>query len=183
MFKPLLLPLLCSLFAIACQPGDDIEARTAELASTPGLRVTIRDAGELSPETVRAITHHLEGADKDHGAAIVRVEKVDDAAPIVQIELRGGALPPTGEVAGALKGEFPALAGATITAATIAAGEAPSAPLPVFTADDDLSPADAAQQIREQLAADGVDGEVDVEVEDGPDGRRVRVEVKKTETH
>ena len=181
MFKSLLLPLLCSLFAIACQPGDDPEARSAEFTMTPGLRVQISGVDELSPDAVRAIAHHLEGEAKDHSAAMVRVKKEDGATESVEIELRGGTLPATDVVAGMLKSQFPALADATITASTIAVGE--PAPGPIVAVDDDLSPADAEQQIRDQLAADGVDGEVEVKVEDGPDGRRVQVEVKKTETH
>ena len=72
------------------------------------------------------------------------------------------------------------LASATITTSTIAPGQAP--PLPIVAVDDDLSPADAEQQIRDQLAADGVDGTVKVKVEDGPEGRRVEVDVKHVET-
>lgn len=187
MLKPLLLPLLCSLLGsslvTACQPGDDIEARSAELTANPGLRVHISNAGDLPEGTVHAIAQHLEGDAKADGAAMVRVKREDGDAPSLEIELWGGALPATGEVTSALKAQFPALAGATITASTIAAGESPPIELPVVHADDDLSPAAAEQQIRDQLAADGVDGAVDVKVEDGPEGRRVEVQVKKTETN
>jgi hypothetical protein len=179
MFKPLLMPLLCSLLALACQPGDDPEARNAELTASPGLRIEISGA-DLSHETVHAIAQHLEGNAKDNGAAMVRIKKENDAAPTIEIELWGGTIPATGDVAGALKAQFPALAAATITASTIAAGEAPS--VPIVAVDDDLSPAEAEQQIRDQLAADGVEGDVKVNIEDGPEGRRVEVNVKKTGT-
>jgi hypothetical protein len=180
MFQRLLLPLLCSLIAMACQPDDDVDPRVAELTASPGLRIKISDAGELPPATVHAIAQHLEGAAQDHGAAAVRVTRKDDDAPVLEIELWGGTLP-GGDVPAQLKAAFPALAAASISTATIAPGEAPA--LPMVTVDKDLSPADAEQQIRDQLAADGVDGEVNVKIEDGPDGRRVEVDVKKTETH
>lgn len=180
MLKTLLMPLLCSLLAIACQSGDDPEARAAELTASPGLRVEISGA-ELSHDTVRAIAQHLEGGAKDDGAAMVRIKKEDGATPTVAIELWGGTVPASGDVPGALKAKFPELAAATITTSTIAAGAPPS--LPVVAVDADLSPAEAEQQIRDQLAADGVDGDVNVKVEDGPEGRRVQVDVKKTETH
>ena len=65
MFKPLLMPLLCTLFAaaftLACDRGEDPEARVAEITSAGGLRVKIANAGELPQETVHAIAQHLEG--------------------------------------------------------------------------------------------------------------------------
>lgn len=184
MLKTLLLPLFCSflgaLLMPACQNNEDIEARSAELTANPGLRVTITDVGELAPETVHAIARQIEGTGHSDGAAMVRVTKDGDASPVLEIELWGGAMPDAGTVADQLKTAFPALAGATIVTSTIAPGQPP--PLPIVAVDDDLAPADAEQQIRDQLAADGVDGDVNVKVEDGPGGRRVEIDVKKTET-
>ena len=180
MFKPLLLPLLCTLLALACDRGDDTQARVAELSSSPGLRVQIRDAGELPPATVHAIAQHLEGQATQTGAAMVRVKHEDGAAPVLEIELWGATLPAAGDLPSELKAQFPALADADITATTIPAGETP--PMPVIAVESDLSPAKAEQQIRDQLAADGVDGAVQVKVQDGPEGRRVEVSVEKEET-
>lgn len=186
MLKPLLLPLLCSFLGVLLMPAcqtDDITARSAELGNSPGLRVTISDAGELSQETVHAIAKQIEGNGEDHGAATVRVkqEKEDDASPTLEIEMWGGAMPNADTVAAQLKAAFPTLANATITTTAIPPGATPQ--MPVIAVDDDLSPAEAEQQIRDQLTADGVDGEVHVKVEDSPEGRRVEVNVKKTETH
>ena len=180
MFKPLLLPLLCSLFTLACQTGDEPELRSGDFTTAPGLRIHISDAGALSPATVQAIAQHIEGQAQDPDAAMVRITNVDGPTPSLEIELWGGAVPGTGDLPGQLKAGFPALASASITTATIPAGQAPPAPAPV---DPDLDPVAAEQQVRDQLAADSVDGEVAVEVEDGPDGRRIAVDVKKTETH
>ncbi len=182
MFKPLLMPLLCTLLGstlFACDRGEDPEARVAELASAGGLRVQIKNAGELPPATVHAIAQHLEGPSKSTGAAMVRVKHEDGAAPVLEIELWGGTVPAAGDLASELKATFPALAGADITASTIAPGQTP--PMPIVAVEADLSPAEAEQQIRDQLAADGVDGEVKVKVEDGPEGRRVEVAVEKHE--
>jgi len=55
--------------------------------------------------------------------------------------------------------------------------------MPVIVVNDDLSLAEAEQQLRDQLAADGVDGNDHVKVEDSPEGRRVEVNIKKTETN
>lgn len=184
MFKPLLMPLLAPLLGstllLACDRGEDIEARTAELASAGGVRVKISNAGELPPDTVHAIAQHLEGPAKSTGAAMVRLKKEDGAAPVLEIELWGGTVPPAGDLASELKATFPALASADIQTSTIAPGEAPS--MPVVAVEADLSPAEAEQQIRDQLAADGVDGQVKVKVQDGPEGRRVEVAIDKHET-
>lgn len=178
MFKHHLAPLLCSVLALACQGPDDLQARSAELAAAPGLRVHITAAGDLGHDVVHAIAQHLEGSATDHGAAMVRLKKQDGEPDVLEIDLRGGTLP-DGDVAAQLRAAFPALADATITAEALPPGEAPG--LPVIAVDPDLSPAEAEQQIRDQLAADGVDGEVKVKVEDGPDGRRVEVGIEKQE--
>jgi len=175
------MPLLCSLLALACDRGEDPESRIAELTSTGGVRIKITNAGELPEATVHAIAQHLEAPAASNHAAMVRIKKEDDAAPIVEIELWGGNVPAAGDLASELRAKFPALAGADITAATIPPGEAP--PLPVVAVEADLSPAEAEQHIRDQLAADGVDGHVQVKVEDSPDGRRVEVAVDKQEVH
>jgi hypothetical protein len=183
MTKLLLTPLLCSLLAIACQTGgDDIQARALELESSPGLRVTI-SAATLDEATIHALADHLKSGPEDHGAAMVRVKHEDGAGSSVEIELFGGDLP-QGDIPAQIKAQFPALATATITSASIPAGEGPGPGLPIIDVDHDLSPAEAEQQIRDQLAADGVDGDVKVNIVDGPDGqRRIEVGVEKQAVH
>lgn len=181
MTKILLAPLLCSLLALGCDNRpDDTHARALEEA--PGLRIKISAAGDLPDGTVHELAAHLEGQAHDTGAAMVKIKKEDGGPQTVEIELWGGTLP-QGDLAAALKTKFPALAGATITSESIPAGQGPGPSMPVIAVDDDLSPAEAEQQIRDQLAADGVDGEVDVKIEDGPDGRRIEVGVHKQEVH
>jgi hypothetical protein len=172
MTKHLLAPLLCSLLALGCQnASEEAHARALELEDSPGLRVTISAAGELPESTIHALAQHLESGAKDTGAAMVKVKKEGDAPPNIEIELWGGTLP-TGDIAAQLKAQFPDLAGATITTQSLPPGTGgPS--MPVIAVDADLSPAEAEQQIRDQLAADGVDGDVQVDIQDGPDGKRV----------
>lgn len=182
MTKHLLAPLLCSLLAFGCQSAsEEAHARALELENSPGLRVTISAAGELPHETVQALAQHLEQGAQDTRTAMIKLKQEDDAPPSIEIELWGGTLP-TGDIAAQLKQQFPALAGATITTQSLPPGQGgPS--MPVIAVDDDLSPAEAEQQIRDQLAAEGIDGDVKVEIEDGPDGRRVKVGVEKKELH
>lgn len=180
MIKHLLAPLLCSLLALACQPQDDVQARVGELTDQPGLRVRIVGS-DLAPGQVHAIAKHLEGQAQDTGAAMVKMRKEDGQAPTLDIELWGGTLPAGGDLPADLKAAFPALAGATITTEALAPGQGPS--MPVIPVDPDLSPAEAEQHIRDGLAAEGVDGQVNVKVVDGPDGRRIEVGVEKHEIH
>ncbi len=51
--------------------------------------------------------------------------------------------------------------------------------MPVVEVSKDLSPAEAKLEIIDQLKAQGVDGEIDVVVQDGAEGRRVEVKVEK----
>lgn len=183
MTKHLLAPLLCALLGSllpACDrgPSEAAHARALELESSPGLRVTI-SASDLDDATVHAIAKHLEGSAHDHGAATVKLKHENDNLPVLEIELWGGTLP-TGDIAADLKQQFPALAAANINTRALAPGEH-DASLPVIAVDENLSPEEVEQQIRDQLAAEGIDGEVNVTVKDGPDGRRVEVGVEKQE--
>lgn len=179
MTKFLLAPLLCTLLVYGCDNRpDDVAARALELENSPGLRVTIAAAGDLPEATIHDLAKHLEGSAHDTGAAMVKVKKENDGPPSIQIELWGGTLP-QGDISADLKAKFPALAAATITSETIPAGQGDGPSMPVIAVDADLSPAEAEQQIRDQLAADGVDGDVNVKVEDGPEGRRVEVGIEK----
>jgi hypothetical protein len=183
MTKLLIAPLLCTLLALGCDTKpDDVAARALELENSPGLRVTVTDAGDLPEATIHELARHLELSGHDTGAAMVRVKQENDGPPSVVIELWGGTLP-QGDIAADLKAKFPALAAASITTTTIPAGQGGGPSMPVIAVDADLSPAEAEQLIRDQLAADGVDGKVDVKVEDGPDGRRVQVGIEKQEQH
>ena len=178
LFLPL--TLAASLLAIACQQGsDNVQARTAELESAPGVKVTISNAGDLGHDKVQAIAQLLESKGQDVGASMVRMKKDDDDAGSLEIELWGAGLPKSADIPGILTAGVPELASATIQVSDLAPGTGPK-PIAIEHPGDDVSPEEAKAQIIEQLQAEGVDGAIDVQVEDGDDGRRVEVRVEKT---
>ena len=174
--------LLCAVMATGCQQGGDgPQARAAELAQASGIKITIQGA-ELGPEQVHELTKSIEGKASDVGAAMVRLKKDKDdpnAPASVEIELWGSGLPASAGIADQLKADFPALASAQISVSDLEPGSGPQ-PIAV-EADEDASPEEAKQQIIEQLEAEGVDGQIDVNVEDVEGGRRIEVKVKKEE--
>lgn len=177
MFKfifPLVLAL-GSLIGVGCQTDEGPRTRVTEVADMPGLKLSIAGP-DLDQGKVREITSHLEGKAVETGAAMVKIKKDDQGRTTTEIELFAKTLP-SGDVVAELQAKFPELAGATITASPAQAGAL--APLPIVEVDRDLSPEEAQAQIVEQLKADGVDGDIKVEVEDGENERRIEVKVEK----
>lgn len=169
-----------SLFGFAgCQPDEDAHPRTADIAGLPGLKVTISGA-DLGHDKVQAIAKHLEGKAVDAGAALVRMKKENDGPTTLEIELFAKTLPDGEAVAADLKAAFPELAGATI--ATGAAQSGGGDKLPLVEVGKELSPAEAQAEIVEQLRAQGVDGEIKVDVKDDGEQRRIEVKVEKKVT-
>jgi len=172
--------LLGTLLAPAgCQNDPDVQPRMAELADMPGITVTIAGA-DLDHDRVQAIAKHLEDKAVETSSARVRMTKDSETGSSLEIELFAKSLPSGEALTADLKTTFPELAGATITTAPAVhnAGE-----LPVIEVSDDLSPEEAKQEILEQLQADGVDGHVDVQIQDSAEGRRIEVKIDKQETH
>ena len=89
----------------------------------------------------------------------------------------------TGEALGLLYigTQFPELAGARIAAAAAEAGGGQA--LPIVEVSDALTAEEAKQEILSKMQADGVEGNIDVQVEDGAGGRRIEVKVEKTKAH
>lgn len=176
----LIAPLALALLGLsACTHDDDVQARVAELESLPGLKVTISGA-DIAQDKVHAIAKHLEGKAVDTGAAMVRLKKDDQGPPSLEIEIFAKTLPAADSLAADLKAAFPELAGATITAAP---AQSNAQQLPIVEVSHELSPEEAKQEIVEQLQAQGVDGQIDVQVQDGAEGRRVEVKVEKEIAH
>lgn len=171
--------LLGNLASAGCQTDPEVQARVAELAELPGLQVKI-DGADLDHAQVQAIAKHLEGKAVDTGATMVRMKKDDPGDSSLEIELYAKSLPAAEGLAAELKATFPALAGATITTAPAVGG---AGDLPVIEVSKELSPEEAKQEILEQLQADGVDGNVNVQIEDGAEGRRIEVKIDKQEVH
>ena len=180
MLKHLLIPLALALGfvgLVGCQHDDVTSPHAAEIAQLPGLRVTIAGA-DLPQDKVQAIAKFVEGKSTDTGAAMVRVKKDDKGAGTLEIELFAKTLPQDSALIEGLQASFPELAGASINVNTASAEEA-LAPMPVIEVSKELSPAEAQAEIAEQLKAQGVEGEIKVEVHDNAGGRRVEVKVEK----
>ncbi|WAS96337.1 hypothetical protein [Nannocystis punicea] len=165
-----------------CQNDLEVQARSAELADLPG--ITVKIAGvDLDHAEVQAIAKHLEGKTVETGAEMVRMKKDDQTGSSVEIELYAKSLPSAEAMTGDLKTAFPKLADATITAAP-ATGNIDDLPvIEVNEVSKELSPEEAKQQILEQLQADGVDGDVNVQIQDSAEGRRIEVKIEKQEAH
>lgn len=165
-------------FAAGCQPeGGELSVRTAELASAPGLQVTITGAGALAPEQVQAITAQLETTGRESGSAMVRMTLDDEGASTLEIELWGEDLPDADAIPALLRAAVPALADAKIAVAQLPAGTGPT-PIAIEVVDEGLDAEATKAQIVEQLRADGVEGTVEVEVSDDDEGRRVEIRVE-----
>ena len=163
-----------------CQQENAASAHAAELESAPGIKVLITSAGDLSQEQAHAISQSAEGQAQDVRAATVRLQTSDgddDTPPSLEIELWGTGLPDSAALVSQLKGEFPALATAQIEVVGLVPGSGPE-PLAIEVSDA-ATPEEAEEQIREALEADGVEGAIEVQVEDFEDGRRVEVKVER----
>ncbi len=178
------LALLCALGLGACQPSSDsVSARSAELENAAGIKITISGVSDLAPQQLHAISQSIEGKAQSVSAAMVRMEKEEgeggDTPASLEIELWGAGLPDSGLIVSQLKADFPALAGAQIEIENLEPGSGPS-PM-VLEVDEEATPDEAKAQIIEALQADGVEGEIDVQVEDGDGERRIEVKVEQHE--
>ncbi|MCY1058499.1 hypothetical protein [Nannocystis sp. SCPEA4] len=163
-----------------CQNDPEVQARMAELADMPGITVTIAGA-DLDHAKAQAISKHLEGKAVETTTAMVRMKHDSEGESSLEIELYAKSLPSGEALIADLTTAFPELAGATISTAPAVGGAAGD--LPIIEVGKDLSPEEAKQEILEQLQAEGVDGNVDVKIQDSAEGRRIEVKVDKQETH
>lgn len=180
MLKHLLIPLALALGfvgLVGCQHDDATSPHAAEIAQMPGLRLTIAGA-DLAPDKVQAIAKFVEGKSTDTGAEMVRVKKDDKGGGALEIELFAKTLPQSGALIEGLQASFPELAGASINVSDANADDA-LGHMPIVEVSKELSPAEAQAEIAEQLKAQGIEGEIMIDVKDGPEGRRVEVKVEK----
>jgi hypothetical protein len=180
--KPILphLAPLCISFAlalVACHAeNDDVspESRSAEI--TEGRAVSIELSDGIEHEQVQAIAGHVEnGFGADVAAAKVKVMQDHEGGATMVVELWGSGLPEESALEAGLAQEFPALANAAITVEALDAADGPAQ---VEAHSDAEDPEVAKQEIIDELRAQGVEGDIEVDVEDGPDGRRVEVQVE-----
>ena len=173
----LVLPLACAGHA------DDPEGPAAPVARTgdapvSAIRVELTvPAAHANPEDIAAVVEHLEGqADVAQAKAMVHKVSDTEGAEVV-MELWGQDLPSEEELVEALQTEFPYLVGTDITVSDL---DPEAQPLPQDDKDED--PEALRERIIADLRAKGVEGEIDVQITDHPDGRR-EVEVRVADDH
>lgn len=176
------IPLMLVPFACAGQADDPADpaapvARTAD-APVQAIRVELTMPAEhANPDEIAALVQYLEGQ-ADVGQAKAMVHKGSDAAGAeVVVELWGQDLPSDEELVEALQAEHPYLAGTAIAVSPI---DTEAAPPPVDDKHED--PEVLRQRIIDDLRAKGVEGPIDVQITDHPDGRR-EVEVNVQDEH
>ncbi len=164
-------------------------AAPAEHEVELGRRITLFMKGEVPPPEPKLFRPLLQQLANQRGAAPVEVQVKAQRTPArlsLQVELWGAALAP--DAAGRLRAGIPGLEDATITDQPLR-GRARTRLLPMLgrrllgLTDDPAELAAARAELQADLAARGQQGDVDIRVERGEDGRkRVEVEVKSTKT-
>jgi hypothetical protein len=182
------LSLLLAALAVGCATdSEDPEAsRAAHEATGPLTGRSIEfalDVDALDHDAMNAIGKRIE---VQTGAESLRIEvrKSDDDGTTVAMEAWGRTAITDEALVADLRAQFPALKNAVIDVRALA-GEAPSHPAGEldFEVDKDEDPELLRQRITEELRAKGVQGEVQVHVDDHDDGKReVRVEVEDEHT-
>ena len=178
------LALLCALNLGACQhSSDSVSARSGELENAAGIKIMISGVAELTPTQVHAISQSVEGKSQSVSAAMVRMEQDAEGQgenpASLEIELWGTGLPDSAVVISQLKADFPALADLQIEVVSLEPGSGPT-PM-VIEVDEEATAEEAKAQIIEALQADGVEGEIDVQIEDDDGERRIEVKVEQHE--
>lgn len=109
--------------------------------------------------------------------AKVKIEKHGDDDPSTMVvELWGQDLHGV-DFEGPLRSRFPALAQSRIDTVDLG-GDMPGPGDQQYHSDAE-DPEIARQEIIDQMRADGIEGDIQVDVKDGPDGRQVEVKVRK----
>ena len=186
--SPLALTLrsaLCAslLVAAGCQSdASDVspdDARQGELAALEGAMVEIVPSAALEGDQFEAVARWLEAQTKAHMVK-VQVRKDAGGPDRLEVEIWGDtALPESLDVD--LRAAFPALADAEITQARLQGpppeGEGHGVKVEGPAPDED--PEAAKARIIEEMRARGVEGDIVVDIVDGPEGERhVEVNVK-----
>lgn len=173
----LVLPLACAGHADDPEGPATPVARTGD-APVSAIRVELTvPADHANPEDIAAVVEHLEGqADVAQAKAMVHRVSDSEGAEVV-MELWGQDLPSEEELVDALQTEFPYLVGTEITVSDL---DTEVQPLPQDDKDED--PEALRQRIIADLRTKGVEGEIDVQITDHPDGRR-EVEVRVADDH
>lgn len=180
--------ICCALLAglsFGCATSNDTaptEQRSAEAPSNPGdpeARALILE-GDVEPATIEALAAHLQGLAEVHSVEI-SIEKTDAGPTIARLTLGGFDMPSTDELQAAVA-DFDGLTG-DVSISFDDAVAMPQGPVNTEALPDmkDKTPEEIRAEVIEQLRADGVEGEIEVDVLDEDGERRVEVRVKETE--
>jgi hypothetical protein len=157
------------------EPGTELRSDTADLR---GAAYTVALDTHPAPDVLEGIGREIEAMAQGVERAEIKVVRHGDGA-VVEVRLVGTSLPGA-DFGEALRAKIPELADAAFGRSDFEPG-AQVGPVTVEV-DHGEDPAAVEEKIRAQLAADGVEGDVDVTVSDGPDGQReVEVRVEKRE--
>jgi hypothetical protein len=169
------LPLLLLPWACAGHADDPSEPGVVRSADAPVLAIRVEltvPADHATPDEIAELVQHLEGqAGVTQVKAKVHAQGDAEGAEVV-VELWGQDLPSEEELVQALQSELPYLAGTPIAVSELDA-EAEALPAEEHAEDPEV----LRQRIIDDLRAKGVEGDIDVQITDHPDGRR-EVEVK-----
>jgi hypothetical protein len=170
-------PLLGLLLSVgACQVGGDEVTpadRSAQVEMKQGQRVEVTLSSDVDSGDLRAVAEHTEGLG-NVAACQVKVKKLSDGPTTLVMEMWGEDLPDEQKLESDLKSTFAFLSDAEISVASLDASAAPQHDGEEYAGD----PEEVRQQIIDKLRADGVKGDIDVQVNDGEDGREVEVRVE-----
>lgn len=184
--------LLSVLLVTACDGADDpqselLDRAAAEQTETENMTETmtleLALPEDTAPAVVEAIAKSAEALAGDEvSGAKVMAEKRDDGPMLLKIELWGAALDDEAEVLAALRERHPIVAKTPVALERRAGPPKDADPLEVG-ADfpEDASAAEIEAIVARRLAAQGVTGDVTVDVGEDADGHR-RVEVRVEET-
>lgn len=171
--------ILAAPLLLACHPASDDVTPTdrdaeVEQAAITAKRVTIStDAQAVDRERIQTLTQAVEGLGDVHQAR-VKVKKTGEGDAHIVMELVGADLPTKAEIEEEIA-SFDFLASAAVEVEDMD----PDTPMSSHQREGDKAkdPAVLEQEIVERMRADGVEGDIKVQVHDGEDGER-RVEVK-----
>lgn len=174
----------CALLAalsLGCATSNDTaaEPRGAEAPSSPGeaeARAVLLE-GDLDASTVHALAKHLEGLAEIHSVELA-IEQTGDGPTRARLTLGGFDMPSAEELQAAVA-DFDGLGDASVSIEDAAVPLGPvDAEGIAIAADKDKTPEEVKAEVIEKLRADGVEGDIHVDVIDEDGERRVEVRVE-----
>lgn len=172
---------LAAALSLGCATSNDTaqEPRAAEALSNPGeaeARAVLLE-GDLDATAIHALAKHLEGLAEIHSVQLA-IEQTGDGPTRARLTLGGFDMPNAEELQAAVA-EFDGLGDASVSVEDAAVSQGPvDAEGIAIAADKDKTPEEVKAEVIEKLRADGVEGEIHVDVIDEDGERRVEVRVE-----